>query len=1263
MTRHDDNLIAVVASTDAAVTRENHGSRLLRIIVISLTVLLILIVIILTIISTLLSTSKGSEWVVNQLSDMLNNDSQSLSIRATQGTLLWGMTLRDVHYQAAGNSVQARELRSRWNPFTLLAGEFSLDQIQITNLQVIWHSVTDEDTNTVTGDPLANILPLPIGVNLQEFMLRDATIDFDGQKQQIQLLRFSASLHDTQLRLNNLRFEATPIQVNGTAQIELIPAYPLQLDLNWRYSDTIVEGIDGANGRLIVGGDLNTLTVNHDLLSPLILDSQGTVTLDLFANSTNTLLKSPRFDLQHQIPAQQLPIPVEPDGTIVRVDSAQISTAGWTDSLTISGVAEVATLTQDGEPLLPAVTLTWDTLLVGQALVVDQLSAATATGSLNAAGNVTWQDGLNLAMTYELREQDASAYKALLPPAFAPGALASTGRIELRQVGEAYQGMAAIESLDGELNGYPLSGGGVFSFAEGNYELANVHLNSADNRLEVTGHWADVIDLSWQLQAETLATLSPLLSGSLSAQGNVAGTADEPRITLNADGTDIVYDTVSIDDLTMEGSYSNGDNILTLNAKNIAFGANPDQRIDSITATASGQPAQHTLELVLNSPLAHAELALAGGLSESEPGLWEGQLRRGVIRSELGSWRRQQSVPLRLSAAQVVVSEHCWTESESELCFSANWRESGDLQASAALRNYPLALFNPTPQGERGSEFETAFIPHLPSGSTLEGVLSAELNANGRLTDNPADLALSFNIDADEGQINVATVQVVDEVAASANVSSPPPEDETQEFHWRAAVLNGTRQNNEWATNASVNFYQPNLVDSGMSVQGSARAQLTMDQTQRLDGRIDLDFDDLSWVEAFTPLVEDPQGQLSGQVSISGTLSDPLVGGNLTLANASLHIPALGLELTDLTTALTSNGSDLMTLRGEVSSGDGVLHFDSEVQNPLEDDRALRLTLDGENFELANLPELHLTITPNLTVTANLTGINASGSLVLPVLDVTITTLPESAVNVSADTVLVAQPSGEPEIHNAATADRGILQDVPMTGQLHLVLGDDVHFTGFGLHTQLAGALDITQRATGAPLTYGELTVVEGNYQIYGRTLTIEHGKLLFFGSYDNPALDIRAVRQAEDVKVGVQMNGTLRNIRSQLFSTPTLPDGDIIAVMLTGRPFAEIGDEDSNALIGAVTSLGINQGQSLTNQIRNKLGLDTLAINSTGDTANSSLTLGKYLTPKIFIRYGVGLFETESTLAVDYSVTDRVKLEAKSGSTQSIDLTYTVEK
>jgi translocation and assembly module TamB len=142
-------------------------------------------------------------------------------------------------------------------------------------------------------------------------------------------------------------------------------------------------------------------------------------------------------------------------------------------------------------------------------------------------------------------------------------------------------------------------------------------------------------------------------------------------------------------------------------------------------------------------------------------------------------------------------------------------------------------------------------------------------------------------------------------------------------------------------------------------------------------------------------------------------------------------------------------------------------------------------------------------------------------------------------------------------------------------------------------------------------------------------------------------------------------MNGTLKNINSQLFSTPALADSDIISVLVTGRPFSEIGQQegDGDAVLNAITSLGLSRSKGLTNQVRSKLGLDVLAVSNSGNINNSVLTIGKYITPEIFVRYGVGLFDSQSKVAVDYSITDRIKLQAESGEFQSLDVIYSVEQ
>jgi len=72
---------------------------------------------------------------------------------------------------------------------------------------------------------------------------------------------------------------------------------------------------------------------------------------------------------------------------------------------------------------------------------------------------------------------------------------------------------------------------------------------------------------------------------------------------------------------------------------------------------------------------------------------------------------------------------------------------------------------------------------------------------------------------------------------------------------------------------------------------------------------------------------------------------------------------------------------------------------------------------------------------------------------------------------------------------------------------------------------------------------------------------------------------------------------------------------------------------------------------------------LDTLELNSQSNLDQSSLGLGKYLTPDIFMHYEIGLFERESTLSLDYILSERLRLEVESGISQSIDMTFTVEK
>ena len=194
-------------------------------------------------------------------------------------------------------------------------------------------------------------------------------------------------------------------------------------------------------------------------------------------------------------------------------------------------------------------------------------------------------------------------------------------------------------------------------------------------------------------------------------------------------------------------------------------------------------------------------------------------------------------------------------------------------------------------------------------------------------------------------------------------------------------------------------------------------------------------------------------------------------------------------------------------------------------------------------------------------------------------------------------------------------------------------------------------------------LAYGELAIPNGSYGLYGQRLTIENGKLLFLGNPLNPAVDIRALRQTPNAIVGLQLNGTIRNLQGQLFSVPGLPESEILSLLVTGRSFQNAGNQEGANMLNAIALLSLEKGNGLTNSVRKGLGLDMVDISTSDDYGDSALGLGKYLRPNLFMRYDIGLFDRENTLTLEYILTERIKLEVETGVSQSVDLTYTVEK
>tara|TARA_R100000988_G_scaffold98072_1_gene65950 strand:+ start:1696 stop:5430 length:3735 start_codon:yes stop_codon:yes gene_type:complete len=1232
----------------------------------------LVIVLALATVTGMLGTVSGTEWLLTRATNLLNTESRQFSYDRSQGTFLRGLNLQGVRWIDDSMDVRAAQLHSRWNPMTLLEGTFNLESLRLTGLQL---TLAESDAPAepaaplVLDDILDTFLPLPIAIDIYNARFDGIRIQSGDISVAINLLAFSAHLQGRQLSIDSLALDSPPAHLEAAVNLTLEQPYPVEATAQWQYDEVLLENTQPPSGELTLTGNLNRLQLEHSLRGIASVLSEGEVTLELarFLNAQAEAI-DPRVDLEHTLEPMQVPGMESYD-----IRALRLRTQGSPDDLGLFAAAQInAEISAD---VALEADMNVRAYLRGSTLDIDELALrSTNDGRLLIAGEVDWSQGVQVTLDYSITDPTPTSYIASIPESIRLRELASQGSLSLSQAeNESLQLQFMMAELSANLNDFDLNGSGGLRFDGDEWHVQDLAIATGENslRLDASVEPEQSIRATATIDAPSLAAIYPDLDGRLQVDAQVSGTVSEPVIDLDASASNVRYGEYLIPELTITGQNRGGMNEIEMQTGNIRVPVGESvETVESLQLRLRGAPDAHSLLLLVQSSLGSARINADGGTTSNG---WQGRLLNSEVSSEFGTWAQQQSTSIIARSERLSMAETCWAMRDTRLCLDGELSGGEQLDANARLENYPLSALN-LPATERslqqlggielhdGSEAEPYRLPFsLPPDLALAGRVNVSAQVAG-LISSIDQLDIQAEIDATGGSLYFIG-QAVPEELEGADAAASLAEPEISQFRWPELTGSASLQNGDWQLDSLLRFTQEDPESSAV-IQGTATANVGLAADRSLSGNLQLNFDDIAWAAALAPQISDVSGQLTGRMNLQGSMEAPVLVGDLNLTDASVAVPILGIQVAAIDATLSSRDNSLVELNGYAESGAGSLNFGGQLSNPFDERREFSLQVAGSNFTVADLPDIQAAISPDIRLQGNIEGIELSGQLFIPSVDARINTLPESAVDVSSDTIIINQPaSGEP-VRNAAIADTGLLGNTPVSGEITITLGDDVRISGFGLNAQVSGELDITQRPNATPLTYGELEVVQGSFETYGRVLTIEQGKLLFMGSYDNPAIDIRAVRQVENMRVGVQMNGTIQNIRSDLFSTPSLSDGDILAVMITGRPMSEIGTEqDGNALVGAATSLGINQTQGIVTQIQDQLGLDTLSIDSRGDVSDSSLMLGKYITPRIFVRYAVGLFETESSLAVEYTVNDRVRLEATSGQSQSIDLTYTVEQ
>jgi len=877
-----------------------------------------------------------------------------------------------------------------------------------------------------------------------------------------------------------------------------------------------------------------------------------------------------------------------------------------------------------------------------EGLRLQRLDARGLGGRLHAEADVVWAPALQL--------RGRGHFEGLRPESLLPqlaGVLNGDFAADTTLVDGAPRIDFEARLRDSLWRERPLALAANGRYAEGRLSLTRGELRSAGSRLQLQGQLWPQLAAQASLDSPDLAPLWPGLGGRLQAQLQLRGPLQGPAVEGQISARALHYEGYSLVALqwsglldlrgrlaperlklqgrlrvrelvagTLRARVLTLDSALDLPQKTELQLALHDAYAGSVITAASarldGSAAAHRLQLAARGELGSVELGLRGA-ADLAGRSWRGQLASGHLAPlKLPDWRLQEPAALALAEARQSLEPACWASRGGRACLRL-LRDPGQQRLAFRLEEFNV-------------DYLQAFMPaHWQIDARLSGRAQVDFDAGGRLTGIDARLGSGAGVWKVHGREVFAFQPGVFEAQQSGG------------------GLLGARFELPFADGV-VHF-------QGVLAPGSLLAQ------RPLSGRLRVELPQIAWLRVFTPEVIGVHGVVSGRFDLGGTLDRPTAQGEVKLQEGRLRLARPGIEIEALNGSLLGDASGRLTLDLNGRSGGGSLRVSGEVLTQVNPMTA-QFRILGQEFQVARLPDARIWASPDLQVQLQNRRLQIGGDLTIPRAEITPTGA-GSGIGPSADQVLIG-PGGR-----VAAPEAGLFT---VAARVRLILGKAVSFKGYGLKAPLTGALTLIEDSGSEARALGEIHLDGGRYKAYGQDLTITTGRLIYSGGFiSQPAIDLRAERKPnDDVTIGVTVRGTLEKPQFALSSSPAMTQAQQLSWLVLGRPLEDSGTEGDRArLSGAALALGLSGGDFLAQRLRGSTGLDEISIGARpGETAEQArLTVGKYLSPKLYISYGIGLFQPGNIFKLVYELGRGFKLQTETGVESGGDILYSIER
>jgi translocation and assembly module TamB len=867
---------------------------------------------------------------------------------------------------------------------------------------------------------------------------------------------------------------------------------------------------------------------------------------------------------------------------------------------------------------IPATSFDASGVIRKESVTLDAFDGYALRGRIRGSGRLAWTG--SQAWRFEMNAKSL-AIGELRPEV--EGRVDVAGTIEGTGLTPDAPWTARLASLSGTMYGVPLTGHGEIAHRAGTFELRRVRIANGSSHVDINGSaGAAALDLTWDANLRTLAVVRRGMSGQLVSSGRARGTLSKPQVTGNARVTQFAYEGLEIGNVDLEADVDASDHRrsrIVLDARDLAT---PALDLATLSARVDGFMSEHAIAIDVTSP-GNLERRItefqgevrADGVLDLDRKEWHGNLMTASVDFPDGQAKLIQPAALSLSPEFQRVAPLCLrTADDARLCVEGEHRARPlSWRVIYSAQDWPLQRLLRRLLGWR------EFDGRLQASGWAERAPGADwVGGTTLLLDDP-----SFDI--------------------------PRNKFRTERIHL------GSGRVDVFADPDAIRAALRLEVDESTQLEGDASmARVAGDPlASPLRGRISGTSEAIRVLPLVVPEIDRAAGKLDGQVTLGGTLGEPEFNGDFQLREGRLELYRTNLIVSDLAADGRFVG-DQLTFAATGATARGKLTVAGDFSWP-EGVMTGAMRLQGDQLLVADTPDFRILASPDIVLRSGVDGYEVKGEVKIPSARISPREL-SSTVNTSPDERIVGLEDVDET--GPSTTDR-------IVSSVRVVLGDAVRVDSYGLKARLEGGITVSTAPADVPRGNGVIRIVDGQYKAFGQDVRISRGTL----SYDNtplaePLLEITAERTIKDdnVVVGVNVRGTLDQPYITLTSTPAMSNNEVLSYLLSGRSLDTLQSGEAANVNLAADNLAISGGGLLLGNLGSRLGLDEIRMERTGDD-DTSVVLGKALSTRLFVSYGISIAEAINTIKLRYTLNERWAVKAEAGLEQSADVEYKIER